>query len=207
MMVKRLLREDANYLGEAETLIDHTRQNGIAGWTRLGGVYLGRALVAHGKHQEGIALISEGVKALLGRSEHLSLQYAAWMLADAHLLIGEVALGLEIVEQALAWAESKHIRFNEPDLHRLRGELFLRLEEAELGEADQCFRRAIEVSRQQGAKSWELRATTSLARLLDKQGKRAEAHKMLADIYDWFSEGFDTADLQEARILLDELSD
>ena len=76
---------------------------------------------------------------------------------------------------------------------------------SDLAEAERCFRRAIEIARRQSAKSWELRATTNLARLLAKQGRRDEARAMLADIYNWFTEGFDTADLKDAKALLDEL--
>ncbi len=92
------------------------------------------------------------------------------------------------------------------ELHRLQGELFLRKEEPDLTRAEQSFRQAIRLAQEQGAKLWELRAIVSLARLLNQQGKRNEARAMLADIYNWFSEGFDTADLKDAKALLDELS-
>ncbi len=90
-------------------------------------------------------------------------------------------------------------------MHRLEGELLLRQGYSNLEEAHRCFQRAIEIARRQSAKSWELRATMSLARLLDRQGKRNEARAMLAEIYGWFIEGFDTADLKDAKALLDEL--
>jgi predicted ATPase len=92
----------------------------------------------------------------------------------------------------------------ESELHRLKGELLLSA--ANDDDAAQCFRDAIELARRQSAKAWELRATTSLARLLGKQGKRDEARAMLAQIYGWFTEGFDTADLKDANALLTELS-
>jgi predicted ATPase len=88
----------------------------------------------------------------------------------------------------------------------LKGELLLMRDDSSGAEAEGCFQRAIEIARNQNAKSWELRATTSLARLLAKQGKRAEARAMLAAIYGWFTEGFDTADVKDAKALLDELS-
>ena len=90
-------------------------------------------------------------------------------------------------------------------MHRLKGELLLAQDASNAAQAEQSFRTAIEISRKQNAKSWELRATTSLARLLGQQGKRDEARAMLADIYNWFTEGFDTADLKDAKALLDEL--
>ena len=93
-----------------------------------------------------------------------------------------------------------------PELHRLRGEVLLKQNDSNVAEARACFERAIEIARKQSAKSWELRATMSLARLLATQGRREEARAMLAEIYDWFTEGFDTADLKDAKALLDELS-
>jgi predicted ATPase len=97
-------------------------------------------------------------------------------------------------------------RYCEAELHRLRGELKLGEKHSNVQTAQHCYREAVEVAQGQGAKSWELRATTSLARLLAKQGRRDEARAMLAEIYGWFTEGFDTADLKEAKALLDELS-
>jgi predicted ATPase len=109
--------------------------------------------------------------------------------------------------------------FWEAELHRFNGELLLAPSgsqevvdeirgpaETDLSEAEACFRRAIDIARHQQAKSWELRATTSLVRLLARQGRRNEAGRMLSEIYGWFTEGFDTADLQDAKALLDELS-
>jgi predicted ATPase len=89
---------------------------------------------------------------------------------------------------------------------RLKGELLLMRDAAATEEAEQCFGAALEVARAQEAKWWELRTTVSLARLLDSQGKRDDARAILADIYNWFAEGFDTADLKEAKALLDELN-
>jgi len=97
-------------------------------------------------------------------------------------------------------------RHYEAETHRLKGELLLKQSDLNAAEAQHCFGRAIEMARKQSAKSWELRATTSLARLLAKQGKRDEARTMLAEIYGWFTEGFDTADLKDAKALLDQLA-
>jgi predicted ATPase len=98
------------------------------------------------------------------------------------------------------------VRWIEAELHRLRGELLLALPEPDQSEAEACFRQALAVASQQQAKFWELRAATSLARVWRDQGKRAEARDLLAPIYGWFTEGFDTADLKDAKALLDELS-
>jgi predicted ATPase len=108
--------------------------------------------------------------------------------------------------EALTAANEHEIRHYESEAHRLKGELLLRQDDSNAAEARTCFGRAIEIARRQSAKSWELRATASLARLLAKQSRRDDACAMLSDIYNWFSEGFDTADLKEAKVLLDELS-
>jgi predicted ATPase len=125
-----------------------------------------------------------------------------WGLADVYLAIGDARQGLEAVNHALQVRPGEF----EAELRRLKGELLLIADEGAVAEATQCFRDAIELARRESAKSWELRATTSLTRLLAKQGRRAEAHTMLADIYGWFTEGFETADLKDAKALLDELS-
>jgi predicted ATPase len=133
-------------------------------------------------------------------------------LARAYGAVGQVETGLELVQKALATTEATDERWWEAELYRLKGELSLqskvqgpksKVEE----EAEECFLKAIDIARKQQAKSLELRASTSLARLRQQQGKRHEAHSMLSDIYPWFTEGFDTKDLQEAKALLDELSD
>ena len=110
------------------------------------------------------------------------------------------------MREALAAADEHEDRSCEAETHRLKGELLLRQKDSNTAEALSSFERAIEISRTQSAKSWELRATTSLARLLAKQGKRDEARAMLAEIYSWFTEGFDTADLKDAKALLEELN-
>jgi predicted ATPase len=113
--------------------------------------------------------------------------------------------GLAIIGEALARSVASGLRRNEAELHRLKGELLLRTR-APVHEAQDWFRRAIATAQRQQAKSLELRATTSLARLLRETGHRDEARTMLAEIYNWFTEGFDTADLKDAKALLDELA-
>jgi len=128
------------------------------------------------------------------------------LLAQACRETGRLGDGLSALTEALATADEYEIRHYEPEMHRLKGELLLRQDDSKLMEAQSCFERAIEIARKQSAKSLELRATMSLARLLAKQGRRDEARAMLAEIYGWFTEGFDTADLRDARTLLDELA-
>jgi predicted ATPase len=120
--------------------------------------------------------------------------------------VAQAQEGLRVLSQAASRTEDTGERWAWADLHRLRGELLLIDDLSETSEAERCFRTAIEVARRQNAKSFELRASTSLARLLERHGRRDEARAMLAEIYGWFTEGFDYADLQDARALLDELS-
>jgi Transcriptional regulatory protein, C terminal len=110
------------------------------------------------------------------------------------------------VAKALATLDQSEVRLWEAELYRLRGELLLQGTAAQPNEAEVCFRQALAVAHRQQAKSWELRAAMSLSRLWQQQGKQAEAHELLAPVYGWFTEGFDTADLQEAKALLEELA-
>jgi predicted ATPase len=118
----------------------------------------------------------------------------------------EPSRGLELISEAFAEMEDSAEQYLEPELYRLKGDLLLMQDALNAGQAEKSFRKAIEVARRQEAKFYELRATMSLARLLDKHGKRDEAYKIFADIYNWFTEGFDTVDLKEAKALLDELA-
>ena len=114
--------------------------------------------------------------------------------------------GLTALAEALTLAETTGERWYEPELYRLKGELLLQQNSDNQAEAETCLYQAIAIAQNQQAKSLELRATTSLARLWQQQGKQDEAREALAVVYAWFTEGFDTADLQEAKALLDELA-
>jgi predicted ATPase len=109
--------------------------------------------------------------------------------------VGQVDEGMHLMAEALALVDTTGDRHMEAELHRLLGELLLRQVVPEAQAAEACFHRALDIARRQQAKWWELRAATSLARLWQQQGKRAEARELLAEIYGWFTEGFDTADL------------
>jgi predicted ATPase len=126
-------------------------------------------------------------------------------VAETYGNMGRVDEALSLVTEAQATVEVQDERYYEPEVHRLRGELLLKQSPSNAKEARSCFEQAIEIARKQNAKSFELRATTSLARLLNKQGHRYEAQTILAEIYYWFTEGFDTADLKDAKALLEEL--
>jgi predicted ATPase len=132
-------------------------------------------------------------------------------LAAAHGKVGQREEGLTLLAEALALVDKTGARENEAELYRIKGTLTLQSEvrgptsEVEK-EAEECFHKAITIARRQSAKSWELRAVMSLSRLWQSQGKKKEAHGMLSEIYNWFTEGFETKDLQEAKRLIEELS-
>jgi predicted ATPase len=128
------------------------------------------------------------------------------LLAEAYTQAGRIDDGLSASAEALAVADEHENRAFEAETHRLTGELLLKQDNSDAAEAQRCFERAIGIARKQSAKSLELRATMSLARLLARQGRRDEARAMLAEIYNWFTEGFDTADLKDAKALLEELN-
>ena len=129
------------------------------------------------------------------------------LLAEALGLTGEIEAGLELLAEALALAQASGARGNDAELHRLRGELLGRLPSPDWAAVEACFRTALAIAREQGTRGLELRAAVSLARLWRDQGRRSEARDLLAPVYSWFTEGFDTPDLREAKALLDELDE
>ncbi len=132
--------------------------------------------------------------------------YYLALLGEAYGELGQVGEGLKVLTKALATIDKTGERFCEAEVHRLRGKLLLARSAKHSAEAEGCFQQALDVARRQCAKAWELRAAMSLGRLWQQQGKRAAARELLAPIYGWFTEGFDTADLQAAKALLDELA-
>jgi class 3 adenylate cyclase/tetratricopeptide (TPR) repeat protein len=166
----------------------------------------GWALANEGRCEEAIP----DIKRAIVEAKSAMAAGSPWMLAilaKAYGKSGQPQEGLEIVSTALASIEQTSERIYEAEIHRTKGELLLMRNPGEHAAAQGCFGRALDVSRRQNAKSLELRAAMSLARVLDQRGERHEARRILADIYGWFTEGFETADLKDARALLDELSD
>jgi predicted ATPase len=126
-------------------------------------------------------------------------------LAEAYGQAGQAEAGLRLLAEAVGHVDSTGERAYAAEVYWLKGELLVRQASPDAAQAEVCFQHALDVARHQQAKSWELRAAMSLARLWQQQGKRAEAYDLLAPIYGWFTEGFDTADLQEAKALLEDL--
>jgi predicted ATPase len=189
----------------AEAAIALSTEQGFALYVALGTNVRGWALSVQGRVEEGIAQMRQGRAALQAMGATLWWPaYLAW-LAEAYDGMGQAPEGLTVLAEALTIAHNTGERFWEAELYRLKGELLLR-RASSTEEVEACFRQAIEIARHQQAKSLELRAATSLSRLWQQQGKRTEAHDLLAPIYGWFTEGFDTIDLQEAKALLDALA-
>jgi len=179
-------------------------EQGFAFWSTTGTILRGWALSAQGQGAEGIRQMRQGLTAWRATGAAISLPNWLGLLAEAYGRVEQPAEGLPLLEEALVAVHSTGERFYEAELHRLKGELLLLATDKE---AEACFQQALAVARRQQAKSWELRTATSLARLWQQQGKREEARQLLGDIYGWFTEGFDTADLKDAKALLEELED
>jgi predicted ATPase/class 3 adenylate cyclase len=165
----------------------------------------GLLLAQQGQLQEGIAHMQQGWVAYRATGANVRQPMYLAPLAEAYGQAGQVDEGLQVLAEALIYVEQSGECWWEAELHRLKGELLLLQSSDNRAEAAASFQQALAIAQRQQAKSWELRAATSLARLWQRQGKRAEAYELLAPVYGWFTEGFDTADLQEAKALLEAL--
>ncbi len=210
----------------AEALIALATEQGFIFWVAAGTMMGGAStLREQGREEEGIAQLRQGLADWRGIGTELGVPQNLGYLAEACDELGQVEEGLSMLTEALAVVEKTGEGYWETELYRLKGELLLkaRPERSRRDEgrracpepaegmkdelsAEKCFQKAIEVARGQSAKSLELRAVMSLCRLWQEQGKKEEARQMLAEIYGWFSEGFDTVDLKEAKALLEGLS-
>ncbi|MEA3334824.1 MAG: BTAD domain-containing putative transcriptional regulator [Chloroflexota bacterium] len=202
------MHQDAQALKDfAEELMQLSREIGFLSFEGTGIRYRGEALTRLGRVQEGMAQMREGMAVRQSIRARCHLAGISGALAKAQGKAGQPGKGLATLDKTLALLEETDERHWEAELYRLKGEL-LRAQGFE-AEAEASFYKAIEVARRQQARSWELRATVGLCRLWQAQGAQvriAQARQMLAEVYDWFTEGFDTADLIEARMLLEELS-
>jgi predicted ATPase len=180
------------------------REQGFAQWLAQGTIFRGWALAEGGQGAEGMAEMRQGLAAHQATGAELARPHYLALLAGAYGNAGQANEGLTLLGEALAAVDARGERWCEAELYRLQGELLLERSAAHDVEAEACLQQALAVARRQQAKSWELRAAMSLSQLWQRQGKRAEAHQLLAEVYDWFTEGFDTADLREAKALLEE---
>jgi predicted ATPase len=205
-----------------EEVLPLSTEHGFPLFLALGTLLRGWALAELGQQEEGISHIRQGLAAWRATGAELSVPYYLALLAEAYGQMGQPDEGLSVLAAALEAAHSTEERFYEAELCRLKGELTLAQSSVQSLESsvqnpqpatrnpqlevEECFQKAIEIARRQQAKSLELRAVMSLSRLWQQEGKTAEARRRLAEIYAWFTEGFDTPDLREARRLLEELN-
>jgi predicted ATPase len=194
----------------ADTSIALCTEQGFPLWLAWGTIMRGWALAEQGQKEEGIAQIRQGLAAHRAMGAELTRPHFLALLAEVYGKVGQAEVGLTLLTEALAAIDKNGERYYEAELYRLRGELTLKSNvqgtRSKVEEAEECFWKAIEIARRQRAKSLELRAVMSLSRLWQQQGKREEAQQMLAEIYGWFTEGFDTKDLQEAKALIEGVS-
>jgi predicted ATPase len=201
--VHQIMREAQPALEAAEAAIAKAEDfPNVLLWARI---VRGWALAELARADEGLGLAREAIAALSAGPGDFWRTYFLAQLAEACGKADRIGEGLEAIAEALDLIQQNGERWWEAEIVRLRGELLLKQNDSNAAEAQSCFERAIQIA-QQGAKSLELRAALSLARLLASQGEGDKARPMLAEIYNWFTEGFDTADLKDAKALLDELS-
>jgi predicted ATPase len=195
---------------QAHAHIEHVRTlettHGFTQFAIQRTLHQGWALLTAGKTTEGMAQLHEGLRAYRAKGTAMHLPAYLARLAEAYHRQGQSEEGLAVLTEALTLVDTTDERWWEAELHRLQGEFLLQRTAPDTQQAERCFQHAIEVARHQQGKALELRAAMSLSRLWQQQGKCTEAHTLLAPLYGWFTEGFDTADLQEAKMLLEELS-
>jgi class 3 adenylate cyclase/predicted ATPase len=190
----------------AEAAIELASEHGFGFLRAWGNVLCGWVVAGSSGGKEGLIQMRQGLTEWQVTDSKWDKLYFLRLLVEAYGQAGQIDAGFSVLAEALSAVEESGERHLEAEFHRLRGELLLRQSTSNIAEAQNCFRQAIKIARNQRAKSLELRAATSLARLLASQGYRDEARAMLAEIYNWFTEGFDTADLKEAKALLAELA-
>jgi predicted ATPase len=216
-------REAQRVQERVEAVIALCTEQGFPFWLPYGTILRGWALAELGQGEEGIALIQQGLAAVRATGTELGWSYNLALLAEAHGRVGQIEKGFSALAEALTVVDRTEERRYEAELYRLKGQLTLQKFQVSgskfqvppspqhltpnlQAEAEACFHQAIEIARKQQAKSLEPRAVMSLSRLWQSQGKKEKARRLLAEIYGWFTEGFDTADLQEAKVLLKKLA-
>jgi len=196
--------EFSQALARADASSALSAKHGFPQWTAYAMMFKGRALAALGSADDGIAEMQQGWADWQALGAKLVTAQATFMLADACAKAGRIAAGLDWIKVAAEHARTFDERLLDAEIHRVHGELLL--ERAATGDGEACLRRSLEITRRQKAKSLELRTAMVLAQLWQCQGQRQAAYDLLAPIYGWFSEGFDSPDLRNARALLDDLT-
>jgi predicted ATPase len=207
-------REAPAVQAQAEALLTLATAQGFPLWAGFGTYWRGWALAMQGQGTAGLAQMHQGMTAVLTTGQELARPFCLVLLAEAEGHVGQVAEGLCLLAEALTALEASGWGDLLAEAYRLQGEFLLRQAVGagvkpappDAAQAEACFQHALAIARRQQAKSWELRAATSLARLWQQQGKRTKALEFLAPIYGWFTEGLETVDLREAKTTLEELS-
>jgi predicted ATPase len=198
-----LLGNDAALDKRADELVAVTTEQGFPQWRAAGTIHRGWITVKSGDVGEGISLLRSGSTTFRATGTEAWMPHHIVLLARAFEIAGQIDEGVTLLDDALQIAERTGVRWLEAEPNRYKGQLLLRQGHADA--AEELYRKALSIAREQEAKLWELRAAVSFARLRRDQGRRAEARELLAPVYGWFTEGFDTPDLKEAKVLLDEL--
>jgi predicted ATPase len=200
------LRDGPALIRQAEQGMNLASEQGMTPFARISELLRGWARMECGDVEEGAAQVRRVLaRARTRKKPAVMMSYYLILLADAYARVGDHREGLAVLAEASDIMEDTDERLWEAELHRLKGELLLRVEGAERGGAERWLRRAVTVARQQEARLLELRAATSLARLWAEQGNGQKARDLLTPIYNGFTEGFETADLKEAKALLEAL--
>ena len=199
-------REVPAIQAQAEALLTLATAQGFPLHVGQGTCWRGWALAMQGEGEAGLVQLRHGLAAVLATGQEVQRPLCLFLLAEAAGQVGQVEEGLRLLAEVLTALEAGEQGDLLAEAYRLQGPLLLRQAAPDTAQAEACFQQALTIARRQQAKSWELRAAMSLIRLWQQQGKRAEAHQLLAPVYGWFTEGFDTTDLQEAKALLDELA-
>ena len=190
----------------ATELVSLTAEHGFRGWLAEATFYEGWALAAEGDVARGLPLMHDGLAAIRAAGMRMEVPMYLCLLAGMCTKAGQPSEALELLAEALDQAGTAEGRWFEAELHRLRGEALLALSSEGTAEAETCWRRAIAIAGEQGTRLWELRTARDLARCWAVQGERRKARDLVAPIYGWFTEGFDTRDLIEAKMLLGALA-
>ena len=203
-IVHQCRREALAAHAQAAAAMTLATEQGLAAWVAQGTGPARLGPGPQGQGEAGLAAMRQGLAAELATGATLWQPYFLGLLAEAYGASGHPDEGLAVLAEALAVMDTTAVRFYAAELSRLKGALLLQTV-LDAAQAEACFHQALAIARHQQAKSLELRAAMSLSRLWQQQGKRDEAHELLAPIYGWFTEGFDTADLQDAKALLEAL--
>ena len=202
--VSQFRRDVRNAREQAEEAATLATEHGFAAWGALATSFHGWAVAMESKNEKGLVELQQGIAALRAQGAGIWLPFRCTMLAEVFDLLGNTKEGLESLAEAQTLMDQTEERWWEAEIYRLQGTLLWRHSMAPAAEVETWFRRAVDVAQRQQARSLELRAATSLARLWHHQGKHAEARDLLAPVYNWFTEGLDTPDLEEAKALLAE---